>query len=265
MGGKGFRLSDVATAGASAFGTHSLFLFATTVFVVNATPGADMLLTFTNTMRHRVHGGLATALGISVGSLVHTAAVVLGVAALLAASPAAFRLLQWAGAAYLVWIAITLICDGMRERVGVDATDAEVADIGRMPGFDAPPGPIQRGQAALASSRSSSTASTSQATTFSLFTQGLMTNVLNPKVALFFLALLPQFIAPQISDKTPALIFLGVWFAVQGFMFLAAFVSLVSRLRRWQPTPARRRALHWVAAAALLLVALRVLVSRAVS
>ncbi len=245
-------MSDVASAGSSAFGTHSLFLFATTVFVVNATPGADMLLTFTNTMRHRVQGGLATALGICAGSLVHTAFVVLGVAALLAASPTAFRLLQWAGAAYLVWIAITLVRAGMRERVGVDATDAEVADIGRMPGFDLPTAQTLHIQAAAAST-----------TAFSLFTQGLMTNVLNPKVALFFLALLPQFIEPHTSNKTPALIFLGVWFAVQGFVFLAAFVSLVSRLRRWQPTPARRRALHWVAAAALLLVALRVLMSGA--
>ncbi len=223
----------------AAFGTHSLMLFATTVFVVNATPGADMLLTFTNTMRHQVKGGIATALGISAGSLVHTALVVLGVAALLAASPTAFQMLQWMGAAYLVWLAAMLVRDGLRERVAQDASDEEIASIGK---FE---------PQAVASAVSSP----------SLFVQGLMTNVLNPKVALFFLALLPQFISTQTNHKTPALIFLGVWFAVQGFVFLAAFVGLVARLRRWQPTPARRRALHWVAAAALMLVALRLVVA----
>jgi threonine/homoserine/homoserine lactone efflux protein len=217
-------------------GVHSLLLFITTVFVVNATPGADMLLTFTNTMRGGVRGGLATAAGIASGSLVHTLLVVVGMAALLAASPRAFQLIQWVGAAYLVWIAVGLVREGMREPAAKDATPQEMDAIFQMPqvASHAPDAPW-----------------------LSLFNQGLMTNVLNPKVALFFLALLPQFVQPGVASKGPALAFLGVWFAVQGFVFLALFVRLVSRLRRWQPTPARRRALHWVAAAALLLVALR--------
>ncbi len=240
---------------AANLGTQSLLLFATTVLVVNATPGADMLLTFTNTMRHRVSGGLATALGISAGSLVHTLWVVLGVAALLAASPGAFRVFQWLGAAYLVWIALGLVRDGLREPVRQEATPAEVAELGAVPGFTHPLGALAANDAYVSGDRATPPAKSTSA--WQLLLQGLMTNVLNPKVMLFFMALLPQFIAPQTTNKTPALIFLGAWFAVQGFAFLAVFVLLVSGMRRWQPTPARRKALYWLAAAALALVALQ--------
>jgi threonine/homoserine/homoserine lactone efflux protein len=224
------------------FGLHSLFLFATTVFVVNATPGADLLLTFTNTMRAGVRGGLVTALGIGSGSLVHTLFVVLGVSALLAASPQAFQALQWVGAAYLVWVAAGLIRDGFREPLQRDASQAEIAAI-----VD---GPRPAQNPSLNPSPSMLT----------LFNQGLMSNVLNPKVALFFLALLPQFVQAGAPRMGAGFALLGLWFAVQGFLFLALFVRLVSMVRRWQPTPARRRALHAVAAAALVLVALRLVV-----
>jgi threonine/homoserine/homoserine lactone efflux protein len=254
------------------WGVHSLLLFATTVFVVNATPGADMLLSFTQTMKHGVRGGMATALGISSGGLVHTVFVMVGVAALLLASPRAYAALLWAGAGYLLWIAITLVRDGLREPVGVDASEAEVAAIGDLSAFGRSPtglhpGPADRSDmgatqpgapagvgAAVPVAQPSTAPSLAP-----LFGQGLATNVLNPKVALFYLALLPQFVVPSTPNKTPAIAFLGVWFAVQGFVFLALFVKLVARLRRWQPTPMRRRALHFVAAAALVLVAVRLL------
>jgi threonine/homoserine/homoserine lactone efflux protein len=243
----------------AALGVQSLLLFATTVFVVNATPGADMLLTFTNTMRHQVRGGLATALGISAGSLVHTALVVLGVAALIAASPTAYRFLQWAGAAYLVWIALGLVRDGLRDPATQDASAAEVDAVFDVAAFrDAS---ASRSTTNAPNPTNAPQAFTQPTALTQLFTQGLMTNVLNPKVALFFLALLPQFVAPGTTSKWPGLTFLGAWFAVQGFVFLALFVRLVAKLRRWQPTPARRRALHVVAAMALVLIAVRLLVT----
>jgi threonine/homoserine/homoserine lactone efflux protein len=256
----------------SSLGVQSLLLFATTVFVVNATPGADMLLTFTNTMRHQVRGGLATALGISAGSLVHTALVVLGVAALIAASPTAYRLLQWAGAAYLVWIAVGLVRDGMRDPATQDASSAEIDAVfdvaafrGTLGAYPSHATHASNAAGPLSASAASSVGKPAPAAAIkpltALFNQGLMTNVLNPKVALFFLALLPQFVAPGTTSKWQGLAFLGGWFAVQGFVFLALFVRLVAKLRRWQPTPARRRALHVVAAMALVLIAVRLVVT----
>ena len=77
-----------------------------------------------------------------------------------------------------------------------------------------------------------------------LFRQGVLTNVLNPKIALFFLALLPQFIDADAPNKTLAFLFLGAWFVVQGGVFLFAFVLLVAPLRRWQAGGAWKRGLN---------------------
>ena len=90
-------------------GTHSLGVFATTVLVVNATPGVDLLFTLTRTLRYGVAGGIAAALGIAAGCVVHTLVAAFGLAALLAASAAAFAVVKWAGAAYLLWLAIGML------------------------------------------------------------------------------------------------------------------------------------------------------------
>ena len=193
------------------FGTHSLGVFAATVFVVNATPGVDMMLTLTRTLRHGVAGGLAAALGVIAGCVVHTLVAAFGLAALLAASVTAFTLVKWAGAAYLVWLAVGML------RASASAGDpAGAATVER----DASPG-LGR-----------------------LFRQGLLTNVLNPKIAIFFLALLPQFIDAGAADKLVAFLFLGAWFVVQGALFMIAFVLLVAPLRRWRAGPAWRRGLN---------------------
>ena len=77
-----------------------------------------------------------------------------------------------------------------------------------------------------------------------LFRQGFLTNALNPKVALFFLALLPQFIDAAAAHKSLAFLFLGAWFVVQGTLFLLAFVLLVAPLARWRTSPAIVRVLR---------------------
>jgi len=190
-------------------GTHSLALFATTVFVVNATPGVDMMLTLTRTLRHGVRGGLAAALGVMAGCVVHALAAALGLAALIAASAAAFSVLKWLGAAYLLWLAF-----GMLRSATFGEAAAAVPQLAESPGLGA------------------------------LFRQGVLTNVLNPKIALFFLALLPQFIDADAPGKTLAFLFLGAWFVVQGGLFLFAFVLLVAPLRRWQAGGGWKRGLN---------------------
>ena len=243
-------------------GVQSLLLFATTVFVVNATPGADMLLTFTNTMKHGVRGGVATSAGISAGSLVHTALVALGVAALIAASPAAFRALQWAGAAYLVWIAISLAREAFAQPAGRLSDDEVMDQLRGMGSFEPAMSGVGSGSPPVVHAPAPRA---STAVARGPFMQGLVTNVLNPKVALFFMALLPQFVAPNVEPKWPALAFLGAWFAVQGFAFLVAFVRVVAVLRRWQPSPLRRRALYLLASVAILLVAVRLVLTGSAS
>ena len=190
-------------------GTHSLALFATTVFVINATPGVDMMLTLTRTLRYGVRGGLAAAAGIMAGCVVHALAAALGLAALIAASAAAFTVIKWAGAAYLLWLAFGMLKSALSGDV-----QAATPQLAESPGLAA------------------------------LFRQGVLTNVLNPKIALFFLALLPQFIDAGAPHKTLAFLFLGAWFVVQGGIFLFAFVLLIAPLRRWQAGGGWKRGLN---------------------
>src|SRR4029079_6834021 len=105
-------------------GAHSLGVFAATVFVVNATPGVDMMFTLANTLRHGVAGAFAAALAIVAGCVVHTLVAAFGLAALLAASATAFALVKWAGAAYLVWLAIGMLRAGAPDGDGDGAEDA---------------------------------------------------------------------------------------------------------------------------------------------
>jgi threonine/homoserine/homoserine lactone efflux protein len=211
-------------------GTHSLGVFALTVFVVNATPGVDMIFVLTRTLRHGAAAGIAGALGVATGCVVHTLVAAFGLAALLAASSAAFALVKYAGAAYLVWLAIGML----REGAAATGKAAEIALGAASPGA------------------------------WRLFRQGLLTNVLNPKVALFFLALLPQFIDADAPGKLAAFLFLGAWFVVQGGLFLVAFALLVAPLRRWRANAAWRRSLNVAGAGLFGWLALRLaLVERA--
>ena len=203
------------------FGTHDLALFALAVLIVNATPGVDMAFTLVSTLKGGIRAGLAAAAGICAGCVVHTLTAAFGLAALMAASAAAFNLIKWAGAAYLLWLAV-----GMW-RAGLASAAAH------REGAAAPVG------------------------TWAAFRQGFLTNAMNPKVALFFLALLPQFIDTAAADKTAAFLFLGAWFIVQGFAFLALFVLLVAPLRRWQPRPAVARTLNIAGGSLFALLAAR--------
>jgi threonine/homoserine/homoserine lactone efflux protein len=215
------------------FGSHDLLLFAATVFVLNATPGADLMLTLATTVRRGLRGGLLVATGICAGCVVHTLAAAFGLAALMATSAAAFTVIKVLGAAYLVWLALGMLRDAWaqwRTRGSSDHADA-------MPAAQAPQ-PWPR-----------------------LFMQGFLTNALNPKVALFFLALLPQFIEPAAASKTAAFLFLGAWFIVQGWLFLAVFVLLVAPLGRWRPQARVKALLHAAGGGLFLALAARLAVA----
>ena len=176
---------------ATALGIISLPLFIAAGLLLNITPGPDLLFVIGRAAAHGVRAGVAAALGIAAGCLVHTAAVALGVAALLAASSLAFDLIKWAGAAYLLYL-------GLRLLRGEGAVS------------DAAPPPV--------------------AAPGATFWQGFLTNVLNPKVALFFLALLPQFVAPDAANKGLALGVLGVIFAVNSLFVIVPVAWLAGRM-----------------------------------
>lgn len=179
---------------------QQLPLFMAAVLVLNATPGVDLLLTVSRTAQSGVRAGVMAALGINAGCALHALAAAFGLAALLAWSATAFTLVKWAGAAYLLWLGIGMLRSAWQ---GPQARGADVAP---------------------SAARVSSAAD---------FRRGLLTNLLNPKVALFMLAFLPQFIPAQSAHKTLAFLGLGLLFIVQSLLFLLGVVLLTARLSRW--------------------------------
>ena len=202
-------------------------MFATAVFVLNATPGVDFLLTVSRTLQGGARAGVAAALGISAGCVVHALAAAFGLAALLAVHRQAFIAIQWAGAAYLVWLGLGMLRQAW---VGGGAPSA-AAGVAVRPWITD-------------------------------FRNGLLTNVLNPKVALFFLAFLPQFVPAGSPSKTASFLLMGAWFVLQGTAFLLALVVVAARLQRLQAAPGLRRVLGGVGGLLFIGLALRLLRER---
>jgi threonine/homoserine/homoserine lactone efflux protein len=205
-------------------GPAELGVFVAAVFVLNATPGVDFLLTVSRTLAGGARAGIAAALGIMAGCTGHVLAAAFGLAALLAVHPRAFVLIQWAGAGYLAWLAFGMFRNAWRH--GDPAAVAAPAAARRSWWAD--------------------------------FRIGVLTNLLNPKVALFFLAFLPQFVPAASPHKTASFLLLGALSMLQGFLFLLLLVALAARLARLQPSQRARRLLHAVGGGLFLALALRV-------
>ena len=165
------------------FGTHDFLLFVAAGVLLNITPGPDMLYIIGRSTTQGWRAGAAAALGIGAGCVVHIAAAALGLSAVLAASASAFTILKIVGAAYLVYVGISFI------------------------------------RASRPSPRAAPHVALAPTTLRIVFIQGFLTNVLNPKVALFFLAFLPQFIDSDAPSKPLGFLFLGAVFTFNGTLW----------------------------------------------
>jgi len=174
-------------------GIHDYWLFAATGVVLNLTPGQDTLYILGASIAYGRRIGLASALGIGAGCIVHTLAAALGLSAILATSSTAFTIVKLAGAAYLVYLGIRALT----------APPDAVSPLGHS-------APMSAGLA---------------------FRRGVVTNVLNPKVALFFLALLPQFIDSDSPTKVGAFLALGLTFIATGTVWCVSLAVAASRIR----------------------------------
>ena len=175
------------------YGIHDYGLFVASAVLLNIAPGQDTLYILGRSIGQGRRIGVCSALGVSAGTLVHTVAAALGLTAILAASATAFLVVKLAGAAYLVWLGIRAL---MAPALVVPAPASSV-----------------RAGAAKA------------------FRQGLLTNVLNPKVALFFLAFLPQFVAPDSAAKTSAFLVLGLTFVTTGTIWVLILATAAAQVR----------------------------------
>ena len=183
------------------FGIHDFALFISTGMLLNLTPGPDTRYILGRSLAHGRKAGVASALGISVGSIFHTCAAALGLSAVLATSAWAFLFVKLAGAGYLIFLGLRALLE-------------------KQPELALPAHFKRRGAVAA-------------------FRQGVVTNILNPKVALFFLAFLPQFIDANATSKTIAFVILGFTFVTTGTIWcliLAWFSSAFSARLRESPT-----------------------------
>lgn len=207
--------------------THDLGLFMLTSLVLNLTPGADTLYVMSRSARGGWRHGVAGAFGVGLGCMGHALAAALGAAALLATSRWAFDALKWAGAAYLAWLGLQMLRTAWR-RTGQAATE--------------PPA------VALPTLRQS-------------FVSGLLTNLLNPKVGLFFLAFVPQFVDVRAGQPLAAFVLLGLLFNLSSMSWLLVVALLTDRVRGRVGGPLRR-VLQTLGGGLFLLLAARLAVSR---
>lgn len=194
---------------------HQLLVFVAAGWLLNLTPGPDVLYIVSSALRAGTRAGVVAGLGITAGCFVHVAAAAVGVGALLAASATAFTVLKWLGAAYLLWMGVRML---FSRASGDSGSGAAIAAAQAAPA----------GRASLRS----------------IFMGGFWTNVLNPKVAIFFLAFVPQFIAPGTDNKALAFVLLGVLFNMNAIPVNTAWALAAGLLAR--RVGAVQRSMHWI-------------------
>ena len=172
----------------------NFMLFFVTSWILIVTPGPDMLYVITRGVTQGRAAGILSAMGVTLGLLVHTLFAALGLAVLLQTSAVAFSIVKYAGVVYLVYLGVKAIKEKSRFTPGEQKQFANFRTI---------------------------------------FLQGTLSNVLNPKVALFFLAFLPQFVDPEHGQVPLQMVVLGIVFAVFGFIFLVTLGYFSGGIGYW--------------------------------
>lgn len=178
------------------FGIYNFSLFVVAVLLLNATPGPDTAYILGRSIAQGRTAGLLSALGISAGCCVHAVASAIGLSAVIAASATAFTVIKLAGGAYLVYLGLRMIL----AKPGADTSDGATAGHSRSLG--------------------------------TIFWQAMLTNVLNPKVVLFFLAFIPQFVRADSDQKTMGFLLLGIAFTLISTVWNSGTAFLAGTLAR---------------------------------
>jgi len=202
-----------------------LAAFTAAALVLTFTPGPDMTLFMSKTLSQGRKAGIAAVLGATSGLVIHTILAAIGLSALLAASATAFTVLKFAGAAYLIWLAYQAVSKGTALTLTASAPRQE---------------PFHR-----------------------VWLQGLGINILNPKIVLFFVTFLPQFVSATDPHATAKLLFFGSYFVVLGMPICLAMVLCAGAFARvLKSSPKVMRAFDWLFAGIMGTFALKLLVAR---
>jgi threonine/homoserine/homoserine lactone efflux protein len=212
--------------------TASLLAFLPVALLLTLIPGADTALVTRNALALGMRGARWTILGILTGCLIHATASALGLSAILATSARAYETVKLVGAAYLVWIGVQGIRNARDDRRADPSTALGMTATAPLPRSSGHP-----------------------------FTQGFLTNILNPKVALFYLTFLPQFI-PAGAPVLRTSLLLAMIHNALGFAWLSIYARFVDRLRSALTRPVVKAWLERVTGGALVLLGARLAWSR---
>ncbi|CAN5168492.1 LysE family translocator [soil metagenome] len=174
---------------------ENFWMFALTALLLNITPGNDMLYVAARSTSQGSKAGIVSSLGIMVGCMVHIVAAMVGLSAIIAKSAFAFDIIKYIGAAYLIYLGTRALLS-KKKTLHIDSTNKK---------------------------RSLK----------NIFWQGALTNVLNPKVALFFLAFLPQFINLNSENTASQILLLGIWFNIGGTLVNIIVSLLFGKISSW--------------------------------
>jgi threonine/homoserine/homoserine lactone efflux protein len=207
------------------FGTQHLAIFVLSGILLNLTPGQDTFYIVGRSISQGRRAGLLSVMGISSGAVVHTFAAAFGLSAILAASAKAFAVVKLAGAAYLIYLGIKMLF----ERAAAIGKETTFAQVGAR----------------------------------AIYRSGFLTNLLNPKVALFFMAFLPQFVSPAAGSRILSFLFLGGVFIFNGTLWCLILVWGASSMsRRFRQNPSSGLILKRAAGALFVGLGLRLAVSK---
>lgn len=202
--------------------------FLTAAILITLSPGPDNMMVLGVGIAKGRARGMAFGLGCALGCLNHTLLAVIGVSAVIAASPAAFTALKIAGGLYLVWIGV----QALRSRGGAQASDTTAAGA---------PGESAR----------------------QLFFKGLLANAINPKVVLFFLSFLPQFVVASRGDANWQIAWLGLTFTLQAAVLFGLLGYFSGSIGQWlNRTPGAGMWLDRLAGVIFVGLGVRLLVAR---
>ena len=212
--------------------TTALLGFALASTLVILAPGPDSMLVMRNTMRGGRRAGWVTACGTLSGLTIWALAAALGLSALLRVSHVGYDILRFCGAAYLIWLGVTSLAPFRRKSTAEPA--AQAGDPGPAGAALPVPGPAVPGLT-VPGLTGPGTARPRRA-----YLNGLLSNLLNPKISVFFMAFLPAFVPAGASATEFSLVF-GIWFIAETGLWLAVVTWLADRGVRWLRRPAVQR------------------------
>ncbi len=188
-------------------GNYYLFVIMSVLLII--LPGPDTGLATQNTIAYGKKGGFQTVLGISTGLIVHTLAAVFGLSAIIVKSAVLFSIFKYVGAVYLIYLGITSLWS-LRKKNGDTPGDIPAKYKHKSP-----------------------------------FRQGFLTNLLNPKVAVFFLTFLPQFLTAG-TKPFLQLLGMGMTYTILTILWFVLYVSFINYIRTWMKKPSTQRAIQGI-------------------